>query len=100
MGNDWINIAGLQLPNGTFIPAGIYTLVGGDGVEAVTVLENNRLSIKDKGSVSRFDDITLMNMAPDLYNISTGNFTGDISIDEYPSLRLSFTNNTLTSIEY
>ena len=100
MGNDWINIAGLLLPNGTTIPVGVYTLVGGDGVEAVVSLENNRLSVKDKGSVSRFDDITLMNMAPDLYNISTGNFTGDISIEEYPDLRLSFTNNALTSINY
>lgn len=100
MGNDWINIAGLLLPNGTTIPVGVYTLVGGDGVEAVVSLENNRLSVKDKGSVSRFDDITLMNMAPDLYNISTGNFTGDISIEEYPFLRLSFINNTLSSIEF
>jgi hypothetical protein len=98
MGNDWINIAGLQLPDGTLIPQGLYTVVSGDGVNAVLELNNNFLILKDKGSVARFDENTLLNSAPDTYNIANGNFTGDISLDEYPNLRLTFTNNQLTNV--
>ena len=98
MGNDWINIPGLQLPDGTVLPAGLYTVVGSDGVAAVLSLENNLLQLKDRGSVARFDEITLLNSAPDIYNILTGNFTGDITIDEDPNLRLSFTNNVLSNV--
>ena len=98
MVNDWIDLGGLVLPNGLQTPTGFLTVSSHDGVEAVFTLTGGILTIRDKGALSRDDDISIMNTVPELYNISAGQFNGDITVEELPGVRFSFTNNTLTNI--
>lgn len=97
MGNDWISIAPLALPDGSVIE-GTFGVENADGVEAVMQLANGVLSLVDKGSVNRYDENTLLNTAPDIYNIFKGNYTGSLIISDYPMLRFNFANNVLTSV--
>lgn len=99
MQRDTLHLAGINLPDGTVLGDDWYTVRGLNDIEAIYEINNGRIAVVDHGILGQDDDNAIMTEAPCHYLVMSGEFNGNIQLEEKPDFTFVFENNQLVNIK-
>ena len=99
MQRDTLHLGGIQLPDGSVLNDDWYTVHGLSDIEAIYEINNGRIAVVDHGVLGQDDDSAIMTEAPTHYLVMSGEYSGNLQIEEKPGFTFVFENNQLVNIK-